>query len=87
MTLTPRVSGTATLTMRPRAGATIDERVTRLEQELEGFRESHARDLIAVRERVDGLAGNVARERDDRARDHAELKRAVEEIAVGGLTL
>jgi hypothetical protein len=82
-----RVSGHATVTVKPRAGLTIDERVTRLERELEGFRESHARDLTAVRERVDGVAADVARERDDRTRENAALKRTVEDLAVGGLNL
>lgn len=87
MSVGARVSANLTFTQKPRADATTAERVAFLEQEIERLHEQDDRSLATVRERVDGVAADVARERDDRARDTADLKRAAEELGVGGLTL
>jgi septal ring factor EnvC (AmiA/AmiB activator) len=82
-----RLSASLTVTQKPRADATTAERMAFLEREIERLREEHDRSLIAVTEQVGRVATDVARERNDRTRGNAELKRAVEDLAVGGLTL
>ncbi len=87
LTTSVEVAGDLTVVQTPGPGATLEDRVKILEQELNRARQRHDRDLTAVTARVDHLAADVARERDERARRIADLDRKVTELSAGDVDL